>query len=90
MNEDQQAPKIEFPCAYPLKIIATARESLISEVLGVLRPHLPDLSADDITIHDSSKARFVSLRFTITAQSEAQIIELFTAIKTLKDIHMVL
>ena len=87
---DQKPPRIEFPCDYPLKVIADARESLIAELIQVLRPELPDLKASDFNIIDSSKKRFVSLRFTIVARSEAHVAKIFSAIKTLKNIHMVL
>ena len=87
---EQTPPKIEFPCQYPLKVIADARESLIAELIQVLRPELPGLQASDFDIRDSRTQRFVSLRFTIVAQSETHIADIFTAIKTLKNIHMVL
>ncbi|MAM87268.1 YbeD family protein [Allohahella sp. A8] len=87
---EQKPPKIEFPCQYPLKVIADARESLIAELIQVLRHELPDLKASDFDIKDSRNQRFVSLRFTIEARSETHVADIFNAIKTLKNIHMVL
>lgn len=88
--DEQRSSRIEFPCQYPLKVIADARESLIAELIQALRVELPDLQASDFDIRDSRNQRFVSLRFTILARSEAHVAAIFAAIKTLKNIHMVL
>jgi len=39
------APKIEFPCQYPIKVICNAGQTVVEQVLAVVRRHDPALDA---------------------------------------------
>ena len=38
-------PKIEFPCRYPIKVIAVASEGAARRVFDIVRKHAPELTA---------------------------------------------
>ena len=42
-------PKIEFPCRYPIKVIAVASEGTARRVFDIVRKHAPELTPDDVT-----------------------------------------
>jgi hypothetical protein len=84
------APKIEFPCDYPIKILGEACEEFIDTVVAVVRRHDPSLDTATLTSRDSSKGSFRSVTVTITATGEQQLEMLFTELKSTRIVKMVL
>lgn len=69
----EDAPKIEFPCAYPVKILGRQVDEFESTVLEVLRRYSPDLDSASASLRESRKGRFVALSITITATGPEQL-----------------
>lgn len=91
MNESTpDAPKIEFPCQYPIKVICNAGDTVIEQVLAVVRQHDPALDAAKLVVQDSKNGRFQSLRLTMMATSEQQLQQLHNDLKATGQVHMVL
>lgn len=84
------APKIEFPCRYPIKVIGNASEGATGEVLAIVREHAPEITADDVNTRHSKHGNYVSVRVTIQAQSEAQLRTLHEALIAHDSVRMVL
>jgi putative lipoic acid-binding regulatory protein len=78
---DVTPPKIEFPCAYPLKIIGHAADDFREFVITVLERHTDRIDEETIDIRASSGGKFVSVRVTITATGEEQLKNIFTEFK---------
>lgn len=73
MNE-VEAPKIKFPCAdYPIKVVGRGGDGFRELVLKVVQQHVPDLDTTKISVQDSRKGTFQSIRFSITATGENQL-----------------
>lgn len=89
-NKTPDAPKIEFPCQYPIKVICNAGDTVVEQVLTVVRQHDPALDADKLVVQDSKNGRFQSLRLIMNATSEQQLQMLFTDLKATGQVHMVL
>ena len=89
-NIDEQAPKIEFPCPYPIKVIGYSSADFEQLVLQVLHRHVEEIPLKDRKLKPSSKGNYVSLAVTITATGESQLQALFTELKTLPAVKMVL
>ena len=70
-------PKIEFPCRYPIKVIAVAHEGAALRVVDIVRNHAPDLTPDDVTTRQSRGAKFLAVRITLMAKGEQQLRELY-------------
>ncbi len=87
---DQEAPKIEFPCAYPIKIIGVAGEGFQEAVIAIVEKHAGTIAADLIECRPSKQNNYLSVRITITATGEDQLQQLFTDLKTIDSVKMVL
>lgn len=87
---DQEAPKIEFPCSYPIKVIGNAVEDFQELVLAVFEKHAGKIAADSIRIQKSSKSNYLSITVTIIATGKEQLQRIFDDLKTLDCVKMVL
>ncbi len=85
-----QAPKIEFPCSYPIKIIGVASEGFHDTVIASVEKHTGKIAPELIELKPSAQKNYVSVRLTITATSEDQLRALFADLKTIQDVKMVL
>ena len=83
------APRIEFPCAYPIKVIGEVSES-VSEIITVVRRHAPEVTPDEISTRESSKGNFQSIRVTITATGEKQLKALHEELIAVPGVRLVL
>ena len=88
-TEEQQAPKIEFPCAYPLKIVGNAAPDLRDFVLEVIKKHDPSHDGS-ATLRDSKNGNYQAINVTITATGEDQLKAIFDELKASGRIQMVL
>ncbi|CEA06182.1 protein YbeD [Pseudomonas saudimassiliensis] len=89
-DKTPDAPKIEFPCQYPIKIICSAGDGVVERVLAVVRQHDPALDASKLVVQDSKNGRFQSLRLVMTAAGEEQLQQLHLDLKATGHVHMVL
>jgi len=90
LKPGDKAPKIEFPCDYPIKIMGDTHETFAARVVTVVKNHAPDFDETNIKIKESSKGRFVSVTVVIRATGEPQLEAMFTELKALDAVKMVL
>ncbi|PRY63974.1 hypothetical protein B0H98_107119 [Vreelandella songnenensis] len=84
-----EAPKITYPCDYPLKVVGDAAEDFPACVCQVVVRHAPDFDESTMQVVESRTGRFQSVRISIRATSEAQISQLFDDLKATGRVHMV-
>lgn len=84
------APKIEFPCAYPIKVVGNAAEDFREYVVAVMERHAGPLETEFVTVQASSNGRFLSVRVTITATGHEQLQMIFEELKASGRVHIVL
>lgn len=84
------APLIEFPCDYPIKVLGSADPQLHQHVLQVMDTHAPGFDRSKIAIRDSSKGKWQSITVVITATGKPQLEEIFADLKTSPRVKMVL
>ncbi|MBA3997185.1 MAG: hypothetical protein C0466_08445 [Candidatus Accumulibacter sp.] len=82
MPEQPQQPAtqetlLEFPCAFPLKIMGRADSELAQAVLAVVLTHDPEFDGATMEMRASSGGNYVSLTCTVTATSKAQLDALY-------------
>ena len=70
---EENAPKIEFPCDYPIKAIGTNNVDLKTVVIDIVRVHAPDIDSSKVVLNPSRNGTFVSVRFSIFARGESQL-----------------
>jgi putative lipoic acid-binding regulatory protein len=87
---NQEAPRIEFPCSYPIKVIGKAAAGYEQKVIAVLEKHAGKMPADLIQIHPSKQQNYLSISVTIMATGEDQLRKLFLDLKTIESVKMVL
>ncbi|HCB44517.1 MAG TPA: hypothetical protein DHW73_01005 [Pseudomonas sp.] len=87
---EPQAPKIEFPCQYPIKVIGTAGDDFAEVICEVVERHAPGIDTTTIDVKDSKNGRFLSLRLVITATGQDQLEALHRDLKATGRVHMVL
>ena len=85
-----EAPRIEFPCSYPIKVIGKATAGYEQEVIAVVEKHAGKIAADLIQIHPSKQRNYLSINVTIMATGEEQLRGLFLDLKSIESVKMVL
>ena len=68
---------LEFPCAFPLKIMGLAGDALAQTVLGIVLRHAPDFDGATMGMRASSGGKYLSLTCTINATSKPQLDALY-------------
>lgn len=85
-----EAPKIEFPCAYPIKVMGQACGEFHQHVITVMTRHAPGFDQSQVSIRDSRNGKFQAITVTITATGSAQLEAIFADLKTSAHVQMVL
>ncbi|WP_279243357.1 YbeD family protein [Candidatus Litorirhabdus singularis] len=70
---EQEPPKIEFPCDYPIKVLGRSVEEFEVEILAVFERHAPGFDRDAVRSRDSGKGTFTALTITIVATGKPQL-----------------
>lgn len=84
------APKLEYPCDYPIKVMGEAAEDFKELVVTVVRKHAPELNDERVTLRESKAGNYYSVTVTIVATGEAQIMAIFEDLKKTGRVKMVL
>jgi putative lipoic acid-binding regulatory protein len=67
-----EAPKIEFPCDYPIKAIGDSGDDFKALVIETVKTFAPDIDEARVTLNPSAKGNFMSVRFFIEATGKEQ------------------
>ncbi len=86
----QPPPKIEFPCAYPIKVMGNACGEFHAHVMTVMERHAPGFDQRAVKVRDSRNGRYQSITVTITATGEQQLQAIFEDLKVCQHVQMVL
>ena len=82
MNQQAEAPKIEFPCAdYPIKSLGASGEAYHAFVLDVMGQHAAGFDLSKVTSRVTAKGNFQSVTVFITATGIPQLEAIHVALK---------
>ena len=84
------APRLEFPCNYPIKVMVRAEPGIRSHIDAIVEAHAGPLDLSTVTERPSAHHRFLGLTYVIHAASAAQIAALFEALKLCPQVMLVL
>ncbi|MEE4144357.1 MAG: DUF493 domain-containing protein [Halieaceae bacterium] len=70
---EQEPPRIEFPCDYPIKVLARSSEDLTEVILEVFERHSPGFDRTTVAARASSKGTFTAITIVITATGPDQL-----------------
>lgn len=85
-----EPPRIEFPCAYPIKVMGVACDEFRDHVIEVMGRHDESFDRHEIKIRDSRNGRFQALTVVITARGEDHLRAIFEDLKESSHVQMVL
>jgi putative lipoic acid-binding regulatory protein len=81
---------LQFPMAWPIKVVGRRSELQRTELDAVVRAHAPDLSDDQISERESNQQHFIAITYTISAQSREQVVALANALQAVKGVLMLI
>ena len=68
---------LEFPSAFPLKVMGLAKAALAQTVLEIVLRHAPDFDGETMEMRASSTGKYISLTCTLNATSKPQLDALY-------------
>ncbi|MDG1461996.1 MAG: DUF493 domain-containing protein [Gammaproteobacteria bacterium] len=77
---------LEFPCQFPIKIMARAEIDLQPLIMELVVPHAGEINASDINMRPSKNGNFIAVTITITATSKAQLDTIYQALTDSEDV----
>jgi putative lipoic acid-binding regulatory protein len=84
------APRIEFPCDYPIRVIGEQEPGFRDRVLAIVRDQVDAVEESSVTVQESRAGSYCSVRVTIVATGEAQLKRLHAALMAEPAVRMVL
>lgn len=73
---------IEYPCAFPIKIMGLAAQDLAQTILSIVTRHDPSFDGATMEMRASSTGKYLSLTCTVLATSRPQLDALYTELST--------
>ncbi|HEX5355630.1 MAG TPA: DUF493 family protein [Aquabacterium sp.] len=64
---------IEYPCAFPIKVMGAHHETFVEAVVAIVVEHDPVFDAATIQRRPSSSGNYLGLTITVTATSRTQL-----------------
>lgn len=89
-QEQPEAPRIEFPCLYPIKIIGRADYEFRERVVATVERHTGKIDGELIKERTSREQNYLSVTVTIAATGEEQLRNIFSDLKEIDSVKMVL
>lgn len=87
---ETDASLLEFPCAFPLKIMGPRRDDFAQTVVDIVLRHAPDFAAETVEMRVSGAGNYLSVTCTIQAVSRAQLDGLYRELSAHPAVKLVL
>lgn len=81
---------IEYPCAFPIKVMGARAEGFEEAIVAVARHFDPQFDASTVERRPSSSGNYLGLTITVTATSREQLDELYRTLSTHPMVKVVL
>ncbi|MDP3082082.1 MAG: DUF493 family protein [Rubrivivax sp.] len=73
---------IEYPSAFPIKVMGVQVEGFVDAVLAVVHQFDPDYDVATLELRPSSGGKYLGITVTVTATSREQLDELYRTLST--------
>jgi uncharacterized protein len=87
---DEIRSLLEFPTDYPIKIVGRPSDEFRARIHAVMLRHAPDLDPDRVSERLSENGNFLSISYTIVAESREQIVALANDLKAVEGVLMII
>jgi uncharacterized protein len=84
------ATLLEFPCAFPMKIVGRTEDGFAQAILEVVLRHAPDFDSGSMEMRASREGKYLSLTCTVNATSREQLDALYRELSAHPMVTMVL
>lgn len=81
---------IEYPCAFPIKVMGAHAEGFVEAIVAVARRFDPGFDASTVETRASRGGNYLGITITVTATSRAQLDELYRTLSTHPMVKVVL
>jgi len=81
---------LEFPCAFPMKILGRTEDGFAQDVLDVVLRHAPDFDSASMEMRASRGGKYLSLTCVLNATSREQLDALYRELSAHPRVVMVL
>lgn len=68
-DSSEQQSLIEYPCAFPIKVMGRAQEDFVQVVRGIAQRHDPAFDDASMEVRSSREGNYLSVTLTIQATS---------------------
>ncbi len=85
-----EMPRIEFPCAYPIKVMGLATPDFEVEVISLVKRHAPEIGNEHVSVRPSSNGNYLAITIVIEATGIEQLTVMFADLKAHASVKMVL
>jgi putative lipoic acid-binding regulatory protein len=68
-----QVSLLEFPCAFPIKVMGRREDGFAQAIVGVVCRHAPDFDPATLEMRTSSAGNYLSVTATVNATSREQL-----------------
>ncbi len=89
-SETNEDTLLEFPCAFPIKVMGRESADFRSLTRSLVEKHTGPLTDEAIQFAPSRNGNFVSVTFTIDAQSQEQLDAIYNEVTAHEDVLMAL
>ncbi len=76
----EQETLVEFPCAFPIKVMGETRDEFAQTIIDVIRIHDSDFDATKVEMRASSAGKYLSLTCTVYVTSKPQLDDIYRAL----------
>jgi putative lipoic acid-binding regulatory protein len=87
---DIEMPRIEFPCAYPIKVMGVATPHFEHEVIAMVRRHAAEVGDEHVSVRPSTNGTYLAITIVIEATGTEQLTVMFQDLKAHASVKMVL
>jgi putative lipoic acid-binding regulatory protein len=88
--EDAQPSPLQFPTDYPIKVVGRPTDEFRARVCAIMLRHAPDLDSSLTRERLSERGNYLSISYTIVAQSREQVTALATELAECELVLMVI
>ena len=81
---------IEYPCAFPIKVMGVRTEGLVHAITTVAHHFDPTFDASTVELRESKGGKYLGVTITVTATSREQLDELYRTLSTHPMVKVVL
>jgi putative lipoic acid-binding regulatory protein len=89
-DQPEDAPQVEFPCDYPVKVMGLDVDGFSEAIIEIIRRHAPDLKDENISFRPSKHGKYLAVNVIILAQGVEQLQALFEDLKASGRVAMVI